>query len=133
MGAVIMAGAVGVPAMAACDEPDLGFGFRPWYAGLAMDEYCTPTVGEGGLGAFIRTIIVNIINDLAGVAGIVCVIMIIYSGFLYTTSAGDPAKAMKAKKTLTAAIVGLVIALLSMAIIYFIGDALKIDRGDLGI
>lgn len=62
----------------------------------------------------------TIINVVLGVIGFVAVLMIIYGGFLYTTSAGDSSKVTKAKNTIMYGIVGLVIALLAFAIVNFV-------------
>ncbi|MEI6039954.1 MAG: pilin [Candidatus Berkelbacteria bacterium] len=53
-------------------------------------------------------------------AGIVAVLAIIYSGFMYITSAGNTEQAEKAKKNLTWAIVGLVLIMLSATIVYWV-------------
>src|SRR3989339_876844 len=67
-----------------------------------------------------RIIIANIIRVLLGFLGIIAVLLIMYAGWLWTTSAGDDSKINKAKQTLTAAIVGLIIILMSFAIVSFI-------------
>ncbi len=56
--------------------------------------------------------------------GAVAVGFIIYGGITYITSSGDPQKAMKAKRILIYAIVGLVIVLLAFTIENFIGGAI---------
>lgn len=47
---------------------------------------------------------------------------IIYSGILLTTSSGNKIKVQKAKKTLTYAIIGLIIVYLSFPILHTIGN-----------
>ena len=54
------------------------------------------------------------------VLGAVCVVMLIFAGYNYTTSAGDSGKVTKAKNTMLYAIIGLIIALLSLAIVNFV-------------
>lgn len=51
--------------------------------------------------------------------GAICVIMIIWGGLLYVTSAGDPGKAAKARQTLLYALVGLVIMIFASVIVNF--------------
>lgn len=51
------------------------------------------------------------------VAGIVAVVFVIYGGFLYLTSTGEPDRARNGRTTLTNALVGLVIAMLATAIV----------------
>lgn len=60
------------------------------------------------------------INVVLGVLGLLAVIVIIYGGFMYTTSAGDATKIKKAKDTIMYGVVGLVIALLAYAIVNFV-------------
>lgn len=59
-------------------------------------------------------------NILLFIIGSIAVIMIIFSGFLYLTSMGDPSNVKKAKDTLLYSIVGLVVALLAGAIVNFV-------------
>jgi hypothetical protein len=61
-----------------------------------------------------------IVNVLLYLLGAISVLMIILGGISYTTSAGDPAKITKAKNTIMYSVVGLVVALLSVAIINFV-------------
>ncbi|MBR2659755.1 hypothetical protein IKD60_03270 [Candidatus Saccharibacteria bacterium] len=82
---------------------------------------------EAGTGAGQNTqlmgssgILNTIINVALGVIGFVAVVMIIFGGVQYTTSAGDAAKVTKAKNTIMYGVVGLVIALLAFAIVNFI-------------
>ena len=66
----------------------------------------------------------NIFNVAYSLAGIVAVVFIVYGGVLYVTSAGDAAKAAKARSTILWAVVGLVIVMLAAAITYFVTDTL---------
>ena len=68
----------------------------------------------------IRVIIARIIQVALGLVGIILVALIVYGGFLYMTSAGDPTKVAKARKVITEAIIGLLIILSSLAITEFV-------------
>lgn len=46
------------------------------------------------------------------VAGLICVIFIVYGGYMWMMSAGDPARVKQAQGTLTWAIIGLVFLLI---------------------
>jgi heme/copper-type cytochrome/quinol oxidase subunit 2 len=59
----------------------------------------------------------NIISTLLIVLGVISLIVIIYSGYSYMTSAGNPDQATRAKNILLGAIIGLVIAMASYVII----------------
>lgn len=52
--------------------------------------------------------------------GIICVVMIIWGGLRYVVSGGDSKKVTDAKNTILYAIIGLVISLLSYAIVNFV-------------
>lgn len=62
----------------------------------------------------------TIISVVVGVLGLLAVAMIIYGGFMYTTSAGDASKIKKAKDTIMYGVIGLVVALLAFAIVNFV-------------
>ena len=61
-----------------------------------------------------------ILNMVFTIIGVVAVIMIVIGGVNYTTSQGDSAKVQKAKNTIMYGIIGLVIVLLSFAIVNFV-------------
>lgn len=69
--------------------------------------------GEGG-------IFTTIINVLLFLIGVISVIMLIYGGIQYTLSSGDSGKVNNAKNTILYAIVGLIVAILSYAIVNFV-------------
>ena len=66
--------------------------------------------GEGGL-------ISILINFLLWTVGILSVVMIIFSGFRYITSAGDASKTKSAQSALTYSVVGLIVAIMAYAIV----------------
>jgi lysylphosphatidylglycerol synthetase-like protein (DUF2156 family) len=61
-----------------------------------------------------------IVNTLLFVVGAVSVVVIIYAGIRYVTSAGDSSRVAGAKNTLLYAVVGLVVAVLAYAIVNFV-------------
>ncbi len=99
------------PVAAKCDE-DPPLGFKPWYDGLCEGGEITPVEkGEDNLASFVWTIVLNIIFDLSLAVGYIAVAMVIYSGYLYIMSQGDPGKMAKGKKAMMSAIIGVVIAM----------------------
>lgn len=72
----------------------------------------------------LKVAIVRIIQILLGFLGIIAVIMILYGGFIWMTSGGDPAKIEKAKKILINTVIGIIIILSSYIITAFIIRAL---------
>ena len=71
----------------------------------------------------IPVIIGNVVFWLLVFAGIVALVLIIISGFKFINSAGEPKKAEGARKTLTYAVLGLILILLSFGIVGFIAQA----------
>lgn len=65
-----------------------------------------------------------ITNTLLFLVGAVAVIALIYGGFLYVTSAGDPGRTKTAKDTIVYSVVGIVVAMLAYAIVNFVVGAL---------
>jgi type IV secretory pathway VirB2 component (pilin) len=70
----------------------------------------------GGEGSF-RDLARRIVDYILGFLGFVAVVMVIYGGFLYVTAAGENEKIEKGKKIILYAVVGIIIILLSYAII----------------
>jgi len=64
----------------------------------------------------------NLIYVALGAAGIALFIMTIIAGFKWATAAEDPGKAESARKTLTAAVIGLVFIVVSFLIMAIIQD-----------
>lgn len=62
----------------------------------------------------------DVLNLVIGLAALVCVAILIASGYSYITAAGDETKIEKATKSLTYAIVGLVICFISVIIVQFV-------------
>ena len=75
----------------------------------------TSSNGNTDVNSVIRTAI----NLFSGIVGVVAVIMIVTAGFKYITSGGDSAKLTSAKNTLVYALIGIVIVVLSQAIVKF--------------
>jgi len=57
-----------------------------------------------------------------GIAGGIAVLLIIYAGFLYSTSAGNPQRIEAAKELLTAAISGLILLIFAALLLRIIGQ-----------
>lgn len=65
-------------------------------------------------------IIKNVITTILIVLGMVAVIMIVIGGIRYTTSNGDASAIKSAKDTILYAVIGLVVAIFSFAIVNFV-------------
>lgn len=106
-----LAGAALQPVYADCD-PGAGVAGG---VGCAGDGSSQPQKLFGSDGIFTK-----VINFLLFFVGVVSVIMIIYGGIQYTTSAGDSGKVTSAKNTILYAIVGLIVSILAYAIVNFV-------------
>ena len=62
----------------------------------------------------------SLINTVAGLVGLVAVIVIIMGGITFITSTGDPAKIKKAKDTILYGVIGLIVTMLTWVIVSFI-------------
>ena len=67
-----------------------------------------------------NSLVEDIINIFSWIVGVVSVLMVIFGGFKYITSAGDAGKVTSAKNTILYALVGLVIVALAQAIVWFV-------------
>ena len=75
---------------------------------------------DGGVQTNLLDWIGGVINIAVGLAALVCVGILIYSGYLYITAAGDGNKVSTATKSLTYAIVGLVICFIAVILVRFV-------------
>ena len=69
-------------------------------------------------------LIKTVVNVLLWAVGILSVIMIIFSGFRYITSAGDASKTKSAQSTLIYSVVGLIVAIMAYAIVNMVTNRL---------
>lgn len=65
----------------------------------------------------LRDYIVNIVNFVLGFLGLVAMVIVIYGGFLYVTAAGQEEQTTKGKKSIMYAVIGIVIILISFALV----------------
>lgn len=113
-------------AYAACNDSLLGI--PAWYAGLQESNCDIKKVGNNGgmvLNAFATKVGLNIVRAALIIVGYVAAFFIVKGGFLYVMSRGEPANLTAAKQTITNAIIGLIISLLSAAIVGAIGSAIN--------
>jgi len=92
---------------------------EPTFATSLIDASDNPsaisaaTNSEGSIKELVQTLL----NFALGFLGFVATLMVIYGGVLYVTSAGNDESVGKAKKILLYAILGIIIILLSFALI----------------
>ena len=89
-------------------------------AGGNFEDPCVSNPDAPGCDTGLMGMLNTIITWVLGILAFVAVVIIIYGGVRYMTSAGDSGKVKDAKNTILYGIIGLVIALLAFAIVSFI-------------
>jgi len=110
---------------AACNERLLTL--PAWYKGVLDPSTCqvkSPGSDTASLNKFIWTIVLNIIEMILQLVAYITVAFIIVGGYKYMTSAGSADGMVKARKTITNAVVGLILSILSVVIVNVIAGAL---------
>jgi hypothetical protein len=90
------------------------------FADSSTADICTGATGSANCsssGPSLTNVVSATINILSLLVGIAAVIMIIVAGFRYVTSGGDSGKVSGAKDAIIYAVVGLIIAGFSQAIV----------------
>lgn len=89
---------------------------------LAVDplEWLKGIMELPSAGGSLEDFIIKLINMAIGFSALVAVVMIVFAGFKYITAAGDENKISSATKTLTFAIVGLVVCFISVLLVNFV-------------
>lgn len=113
---------------AACPEQSV-FGIPTWYKYLPADT----VNGECKLlGDFAQSkldsllgIGLAITEILLFIAGFLAIVYVVYGGFRYVLSQGEPENTKIAKDAILNAVIGLVIAVLASAIVRFIGNSIS--------
>lgn len=86
----------------------------------------------GNLTATLPELIRYVFNFSIAIGGLVAFVMLVYGGFRYLTSAGNPAAQTDAKDILTSAIIGLLLLLASVLLLQVINpDVLMLK--DIGL
>lgn len=79
----------------------------------------------------ISAVTAGIINTLLSIVGALAVVLIIYAGFLWMTSAGNEEKISTAKKLLAGSVVGLLIIFSAYAIALFVVKQIAKSSGSI--
>lgn len=106
----LMAGAMGAMAL----TPMVAFGQATTFSLESVD------IGLGG--ADLKETVINILQLVLGLLSLIAVVMIIIGGFTWLTAGGNEEKVDKAKKIISAAVIGLIIVLLAWAIVIFVAN-----------
>ena len=118
--------AFAAPASAACPDPYV-FAIPAWYRNLQADD-CSVKAPENtptGVRDFVMKIALNVIQALMVIIAYIAIFFIIKGGFGYITSAGSPEGMTSARKTITNAVIGLIIAILAASIVNAVAGIIK--------
>ena len=80
-------------------------------------EIKNPSVLDGLMTKKFDVKLINIINWVAGIAGLISALIIVIAGIMWATASGDEDRQGTARKMLISGVVGLVIALAALAIV----------------
>lgn len=92
-------------------------GLPAWYDNLPKDSDCnilSPQQSESSdaeIKAYVWTIALNIVALVLGIVGYIAVALVMWGGIQYMTAQGEPSKIASGKKTITNALIGLVIVM----------------------
>ncbi len=101
---------------------------------LVGAQFKVPTdtgLPESANGQGITGIITNIMKWLLTLVGILAIIAFVIAGILYLTAAGNEDQIDRAKKTMTAAIIGVIVALIGLIVLNAVVTMLS-GQGEFG-
>lgn len=121
-----------------CGKGGEFFGLPTWYEFLPPGDNCSISLQktdangvpqyDNGKNVYdfnkLWLVALAIADILLWIAGLVAVLFVIYGGYQYITSQFDPEGTKKAKDTIINALIGLSVAILSSAIVRFVGSKL---------
>ena len=119
------------PALAGTPEEDyqtMSGGQPATGLGTAFNEPLKTVAGPGGAGfnttATFDTIIGQVITMVLGLLGVIFLILAIYGGYNWMLARGNEEMVETAKKTITNAVIGLIVVLAAYAISWFVINAI---------
>jgi hypothetical protein len=119
-------GSIGGGSASPCASPRRSFfGLPTWYEFLDVGPNCAIKIEFNEHPEQIWLIGLAIADILITLAGGIAVFFVIIGGYRYITSQFDPEGTKKARDTIINALIGLVIVILSSAIVNFVGNTLR--------
>lgn len=92
--------------------------FPRWYDGICKDgAVISPNDHPQKLGGFIWAIVLNIIEMMLYLVGLISLAFVIWGGFKYMISGDNSSGTAAARKTILNAVIGLVLSIMSFAIV----------------
>lgn len=113
-----------VASAAGCDAQFLTF--PAWYNGLTNSS-CVPDISStgGNFSKFVWKIALNIVNIMLQLVGYLSIGYLIYGGWKYLTSAGEPDMIKSGRSLILYSIIGLVISFFAVTFVVVIGGAIR--------
>lgn len=125
MGSLTIAAASPQTASAAGCQTETIQVLPPWWDGLCdSNGIMSPTKAPGGIQGFIVRIALNIVKLMLYIVGYVSIIFIIWGGFKFMISGDNASGVTAARKTILNAVIGLVLSIMSVAIVSAITGAI---------
>lgn len=111
---------------AKCDGSQAFFGLPAWYKYIELEEVAGRCQIAGGFQfpSDLALVSLAMLEIVLRLAGLIAIAYVIYGGFQFVTSQGDPEASKKARQTIINAVIGLVIALFATALVAFVGTRL---------
>ncbi len=124
----VSAANTGTASAARCSTSFLGL--PTWFRYLEFNSECEiigpndPATGKLDWQAAAGRVGLAVIEILTRLAALVAVGFVMYGGFRYITSQGDPESAKSARQTIINSLIGLVISLIATGVVAFIANSL---------
>lgn len=83
-------------------------------------------VCKAGATTCVKDVLVRVLNFMLSLVGILSIMALVYGGIMYIISLGNDSRVKTAKSTITWAIIGLAVSILSILIIQFVGNILQL-------
>jgi len=121
LASVLSSLAIARPIMAAtdfCPGSTNPLAITRWCENMTEDEFVKwKSGGRDAMTGTIKKIILNISNMILEIGAYIAVALVMYGGFMYVTSSGDPSKAARGRAVISNSIIGLIITRVSSLII----------------
>lgn len=100
--------------------------FPAWHRNLKKDGNCAVMVGQGenDMKKALTIIAINIADIVLQLAMYAAIVFVVVGGFKYITAAGSPESMSSAKRTITNALIGMIVAMFSVVIVNIAAEAL---------
>ncbi len=107
-----------------CNTESTFLGIPRWNDGLCRENTDEIEISQEEPMNDVILIILNVLSIVIRISSYIAVGLVIWGGFQYILAAGDSSKISNAKKTISNALIGLLIALSAIAIVAFVKGAL---------